>query len=112
MHAAEPRPCPRCGYDLTGLARRGRCPECGQFYDLAYLPTRSPDNESFSRRSDRIAARLRTIALALLTLFALICGGLLSAYIPNRDRAIAYTAIFVFLGLLATLTSYFYEKDT
>lgn len=23
------RPCARCGYDLTGLARRTACPECG-----------------------------------------------------------------------------------
>jgi len=26
----HPLPCSRCGYDLEGLAARGRCPECGQ----------------------------------------------------------------------------------
>lgn len=24
-----PKGCPRCGYDLTGLAKGSRCPECG-----------------------------------------------------------------------------------
>lgn len=28
-----PIPCPGCEYLLTGLAARGRCPECGQAYD-------------------------------------------------------------------------------
>ncbi len=28
-------PCPVCEYALTGLAARGRCPECGQSYDKA-----------------------------------------------------------------------------
>lgn len=27
-------PCIMCGYDLTNLPRRGRCPECGFSYDL------------------------------------------------------------------------------
>ncbi len=26
--------CIRCGYSMRGLARRGRCPECGFTYDL------------------------------------------------------------------------------
>lgn len=25
--------CERCGYDLTGLASAGRCPECGRRFD-------------------------------------------------------------------------------
>lgn len=31
--AMAPIPCPACEYLLTGLAARGRCPECGQGYD-------------------------------------------------------------------------------
>lgn len=27
--------CDACAYDLTGLARHGHCPECGNVYDLA-----------------------------------------------------------------------------
>lgn len=31
-----PRPCRQCGYDLTGLPIRHRCPECGSRYDWAH----------------------------------------------------------------------------
>lgn len=30
----RPAVCLRCTYDLTGLPRRARCPECGHPYDL------------------------------------------------------------------------------
>ncbi len=32
--------CARCGYDLSGLPQRGRCPECGDLFDKADLPGR------------------------------------------------------------------------
>lgn len=31
---SDPPQCPGCGYDLTGLARQGQCPECGRRYDV------------------------------------------------------------------------------
>ncbi len=32
--------CPKCGYQLTGLALRGECPECGEAYDPEHVAVR------------------------------------------------------------------------
>ncbi len=34
--------CPTCGYNLTGLAAQGICPECGQAYDTQVWAIYSP----------------------------------------------------------------------
>lgn len=37
IRAARFRACPCCLYSLTGLGRSGRCPECGESYDVSKL---------------------------------------------------------------------------
>lgn len=44
--------CNNCGYDLMGVARKGRCPECGQAYDI-------DDNTGVNRRSAAMEAHER-----------------------------------------------------
>jgi hypothetical protein len=38
MKVPDGTPCPRCGYELTGLDPQGRCPECGSPVELALRP--------------------------------------------------------------------------
>lgn len=38
----DPLRCAGCRYDLSGLGRRGRCPECGGLYDLDTPPPDRP----------------------------------------------------------------------
>lgn len=68
LHAADPeRNCSKCNYDLLGLADQGRCPECGQRYNVltgqGLRGTAGALSEA-QQRADRILARVRTISLA------------------------------------------------
>lgn len=40
LEAIQYRRCPNCLYDLHGSYPQGRCPECGEPYDWAELPSR------------------------------------------------------------------------
>ncbi len=43
--------CDACGYDLTGIAMEGRCPECGQSVVLSLRPEARPGPPWWQRRS-------------------------------------------------------------
>jgi len=38
MNVPDGTPCPRCGYELTGLSPDGQCPECGSPIEFALRP--------------------------------------------------------------------------
>ncbi len=42
--------CIHCGYDLTGLADGGRCPECGRTFSLKVVEEYRRDPQWFARR--------------------------------------------------------------
>lgn len=64
--------CHQCGYDLTGLPRRGVCPECGRRYDTAVRSHGHARHEPFLLR------HIKPIGLGAFALFILVCGGALS----------------------------------
>lgn len=60
---SDVEPCAFCGYDLRGLARGGRCPECGAVIPLNRLFTLARfGGEAWLRRAER-GVRLWCIAL-------------------------------------------------
>lgn len=111
---ADPRErnCGECGYDLTGLpGRQGSCPECGKAWDAITGRGIDQFDESGRRRAERLLNRVRTLLFALFTLGVLICGGVGTLVASNPWRPIAIAGVIALVGLLATITSYFYEDD-
>jgi len=106
--------CGKCGYTLLGLSRRGRCPECGNVYDLlAGTGTRKAPSEI--ERTYFYLRRMRTIFLGLITLSIIACTGLMSAirYGIHGDweKPAMIGSVFVLIAVMATVVSYKSERD-
>ncbi len=105
------RPCSECGYDLSGLGVRGKCPECGQVFNLLSGEGIGGTGRGKADRSLDLAARLRTITFGVATASVLVCGGAGSYFATNPYRPIAIAGVFAGLLAMATVTSYLYEND-
>ena len=111
MDSGRDRSCDRCGYDLVGLARQGRCPECGQYFDVYSGEGLYSGVSARHRRGHRLMARLRTVLIALATVMVMVCGGLMSFVARNPARAIGIASVIAAVGVLAAITSFVCEKD-
>ncbi|MCH7961081.1 MAG: hypothetical protein IIC49_01970 [Planctomycetes bacterium] len=78
-------PCPRCGYELTGLSAEGRCPECGSPVAAALRP----DHLVYS--SPDYVAKLHTgaflVVLSLAILIVHFIGGTFFAFAGRTGGA-------------------------
>ena len=95
-------PCPSCGYDLTGLPQRGRCPECGEPFDQARL-TRRVQADPDTRRRQRRARQIRTASLAAL---AVVLVGIGLGALASDPQAIVAGGAAVGLGAVTGLGAY------
>ncbi len=77
--------CHHCGYDLTGLSRQGRCPECGRPYDA------DSTYRSTHRGEHPLSRYAAPIGLGALALLILVCGGLLSLAAKNPGGMVIIT---------------------
>lgn len=112
MSDVRTRTCSQCGYDLTGLpGLEGTCPECGQFWDVMTGRGLGDLTAQGRRRSYTLLNRVRTILILAFTLCVMVCGGLASLIASNPWRPIALAGFIALVGLLAAVTSYFYEDQ-
>ncbi len=108
MAISDNNVCGKCGYDLTGIAMRGRCPECGNMYDrrrglgIKLMPTAE-------QRGDQLMKLIRTIALTLATLVVIALTSVLYALGFAKVLGIGLVTI-VILGL-AAVTSYISYRE-
>ena len=100
--------CRKCDYDLTGLQRAGRCPECGEAYDAdgGYGLRRTTDGIA---RGERLARRLRTLAFVAAVLVLLTCSGIAMA--GGKQTVMLTMLVFALVAVLCAITSYLYERD-
>jgi len=68
--------CEACGYDLMGLTGRGRCPECGNRYDMINNlgVTRQSAAMEAHHRGDRLVYRVKFWAMAAAAGLCIILG--------------------------------------
>jgi hypothetical protein len=100
--------CSACGYDLIAHPPRGKCPECGQMYDMA-SGTGLQATLSGAEMGDRLARRLWTIFFVGFGAFVLVCSGIGLGFGSKRWFFTGLViAMVLFLGALA---SYVTEKE-
>ncbi len=102
-----PHQCGQCGYDLTGLDSRGRCPECGELYDMDHPSEGWFEYEQTIRRR---LLRWRTIVLGLLALAILSCGGISRIITGDLNQFFWMLMLLGAIGLLCTAVSYVYQE--
>ncbi len=93
--------CPTCGYELSGLARDGNCPECGFAYDSTMFTLEGKRKQQFERtlRYVWIAMGLSFLSLQIAQLgfgvliisFALISGVVFWKIRSSRREWILFT---------------------
>lgn len=101
--------CGSCGYELTGLRHAGSCPECGAEYDMGLGLGVASEVSRRTERGEFFMRRLRTIALALITLGVVGLTALI-AWLTQSSKPIVWGVLFTAVAALATLTSFLYEK--
>ncbi|MEM0915574.1 MAG: hypothetical protein AAGB29_13235 [Planctomycetota bacterium] len=102
--------CAECGYELTGLNHAGQCPECGAAFDVGSGIGVSSGVSRRNERGDLLMKRIRTIVLALITL-GIVGLTAVIAWANQSSKPIIWGALFVGLGLLATITSLVYHRS-
>lgn len=100
----QTRTCGRCGYDLVGIAAAGRCPECGQAYDLA------SGQGTDARRVPWVLRHGRTASLVGLAVFILGCSGLLSLAARNKMAMVLSGLMVAAVVGLGAVMSYLSEQ--
>ena len=108
MAIHETNHCIHCGYDLRGLSFAGQCPECGSRYDKS-IGMGIKEELTPETRGARLMARIRTIFLAVLAVMVVGCGGLVT-WLSGRPRAVWLGVLVGAVLVLATVTSFVYEK--
>ncbi len=90
--------CLGCDYDLLGLAPAGKCPECGQEYDLASGMGVKSEAAAAMERGDRIVLWFKVGVLGGLGVVAMAVGGY------NATRAADWTRpLLIGVGVGGTL---------
>ena len=103
--------CVSCGYDLTGLDPRGRCPECGQDYDVSSGTGLTSHFSARYARTSFILARIRTVVLGVLTLLVLAAGLLATMWMQSGSRPLVVSMVFAGVLGMAAIASFMYERE-
>ena len=101
--------CDQCDYELIGLPPKGKCPECGQRYDVnRHVGVR--DQQTAEQRGVLIAKRIRTAIFILMSLGAAALG-LYVQIAGKKDYALAVGIFVAVMFLMAAVMSYMSQKE-
>lgn len=79
--------CHQCEYDLIGLPPRGKCPECGSFYD------KHSSYRSGQTSQTVLAGQIKWISLLVFTALVLLVGLSLAALADRPWGVVALTLV-------------------
>ncbi|QQE12953.1 hypothetical protein JD969_05700 [Planctomycetota bacterium] len=102
--------CTKCQYEFTGLPERGKCPECGNYYDKSTGKGVGSEYRSKAQKFDRFMVRLRTIFLASIAVIILLIGMIISMNSDAAGIPIFVSGLIAFVFILAAILSYLNEK--
>ena len=119
MNRVRDAQCASCDYELTGLGQQGRCPECGQFFDMMTgeglkAGGRSGDDEQASekhRRGERVVRRLGVVFMLAMGLIVLVCGGVVALFAEDWRYPMATAGLIAVIFALSGL-SWYLGEDT
>src|SRR5437764_1383592 len=103
------RICRKCKYDLMGVAPIGKCPECGNAYNQYTREGLRSFTDEYNRHA-RIAARIRTIGLAVMAV-AIFAAFWAVSWVKHEPRVFWLGALFAGVTAFGTLVSFVYEKS-
>ena len=69
MKPLDDLPCPKCGYDLRGLGRQSKCPECGIAFSVTEV-VEFGDGPAETHIASSVAVTLLTGFLGLIALYS------------------------------------------
>ncbi len=120
MDFDQPVNCAACGYDLTGVAWQGRCPECGGGYDKSSAQgvvrggqgLLGGDDLTPSQRGERLMVWVKLGSYAALGGICLLWGGIASSgsLQPARPLALGLLGAAAF-GFAAYATWFLDRRD-
>ncbi|MEM9419819.1 MAG: hypothetical protein AAGA25_12335 [Planctomycetota bacterium] len=104
--------CSNCGYDLMGVPREGRCPECGQRYDIALGMgvTKVSANMLAHQRGDKAVYLVKLWGMIIAAAACLGIGGLLSLISSEPRRPIMLGMLLASLFAFGAFVTWFTER--
>ncbi len=105
--------CGECGYDLMGLPRHGRCPECGSTFDLTTGRGVRTDAAAPLRheRGDPLMSRIKVGIFAGIALLSLAIGGVLALLSTQPQRPLAVAALIAAAFAFAAVATWYTGRD-
>jgi len=97
--------CGKCGYELSGIAERGRCPECGTVYNLG------TGEGTTERCKPWIVKYARTVGIGAFAGFIFLCSGGLAIIATNKIAVLLIGMMFGAVAVLAAAASYMTERE-
>lgn len=104
--------CSGCGYDLMGGGREGRCPECGQAFDIALGKgvTAQSAKMRAAERGERLTYLVKLWALLLLGAGCVGLGALRALMVGDWQGPMLIGLLFGGLFAFAALATWFTEQ--
>lgn len=97
--------CGKCGYELSGIAERGACPECGQQYDL------DTGKGTHARTRPFVTRYIKTLSLVSLAGLIVLCSGGVTLFARNPLAIVFLGLVFAGVALIGAVASYLSERD-
>ena len=102
--------CDQCGYDLSGLGVRGRCPECGHRFNTISQAVRDKPTHPL-RRPGMFAGQGLTVVLGAAVLVVLAIGGLLALRTPDPAWPMVTASVMALVLAMMAVWSYLASKS-